>query len=307
MQDLFCTFLWDRYSGDMPKISGLVSPREKEIARRVQQVREHINWPQPAFASELDISRDRLASVEYARTPLRFADGYRLCMVFDINPEWLANGAGEMRSSLLTPNLPLPEGFPDKAMFSSIYDQYTSGKLGAAGKKPSGRGQQKESEEDLIPNFDATAHVVRGLTDLLSKERFHSALIRQEFALEITTYARELALRLRRDATKDKTRPVAGRRGSPAKNLELAGVPAKNAQLVLRLRDGIHRLDREIGKLDAAMKTINPMAVNSANLPRPAAFEVGRLEEAIEKIARQIEEAEAKVKALMARRTSAAD
>jgi hypothetical protein len=291
----------------MPKISGLVSPREKEVARRVQQVREHINWPQPAFASEMDISRDRLASVEYARTPLRFADGYRLCMVFDINPEWLANGAGEMRSSLLTPNLPLPEGFPAKAMFTRIYDLYTAGKLGEESKKPSRRGGAAELEEDLIPNFDATAHVVRGLTDLLSKERFYSPLIRQEFALEITTYARELALRLRRDATKDKTRPVAGRRGSPTKDHELAGMPAKNAKLVLRLRDGIHRLDREIGKLDTAMKTLNPMAINSSNLPRPAAFEVGRLEEAIEKIARQIEEAEAKMKALMAKRNSATD
>jgi transcriptional regulator with XRE-family HTH domain len=292
----------------MPKISGLVSAREKEIARRVQQVREHINWPQPAFASELDISRDRLASVEYARTPLRFADGYRLCMVFDINPAWLANGTGEMRSNLLTPNLPLPEGYPPKSMFSSIYDQYVSGKPAPPIKKNTRLARQMEMAQDLIPNFDATAHVVRGLSDLLSKERFSSPLVRQEFALEVTTYARELALRLRRDATKDKTRPVAGRRGGPpAKHLDLAGLPAKNAKLVLRLREGIHRLDREIAKLDAAMKTINPVAVNTSSLPRAAAFEVGLLEEAIDKIARQIEEAEAKMKALMAKRATAAD
>jgi hypothetical protein len=290
----------------MPKVSGLVSPREKEIARRVGQVREHINWPQPAFASELNISRDRLASVEYSRTPLRYADGYRLCMVFDINPEWLANGSGEMRATLLTPNLPLPEGFPTKSMFSRIYDHYAAGKLGAVVKKPTKRDPQIVAPGDLIPDFDATAHVVRGLTDLLTKEKFHSPLIRQEFALEVTTYARELALRLRRDATKDRTRPVAGRRGSPpAKQVDLAGVPSKNAKLVLQLRDGIHRLDKEIGKLETAMKTLNPLAVNSSDLPRPAAFEVELLEEAIEKIARQIEEAETKVKALLTKRNSA--
>jgi hypothetical protein len=292
----------------MPKVSGLVSPREKEIARRVGQVREHINWPQPAFAAELDISRDRLASVEYSRTPLRFADGYRMCMVFDINPEWLANGVGEMRSNLLTPNLPQPDGFPAKSMFSSIYDHYISGKPAPPIKKNSRLARQLEMAEDLIPNFDATAHVVRGLSDLLTKEKFHSPLVKQEFALEITTYARELALRLRRDATKDRTRPVAGRRGGPpANHLDLAGLPAKNAKLILRLRDGIHRLDREIGKLDAAMKTINPVALSSSNLPRPAAFEVGLLEEAIEKIARQIEEAEAKMKALMTKRITGSD
>jgi hypothetical protein len=290
----------------MPKISGLVTAREKEIARRVQQVREHINWPQPAFASEMSISRDRLASVEYARTPLRFADGYRLCMVFDISPGWLANGVGEMRSNLLTPNLPLPEGFPAKAMFSRIYDEYTAGKYTAASKKFSRKEREAQMEQDLVPNFDATAHVVRGLSDLLAKEKFSSPLMRQEFALEITTYARELALRLRHDATKDRTRSIAGRRGSPPKqHVELSGVPAKNAKLVLRLRDGIHKLDKEIGKIETAMKTLNPMALNASNLPRPAAFEVGLLEEAIEKIARQIEEAEAKMKALMAKRATA--
>jgi hypothetical protein len=291
----------------MPKKSGLVGPREMEIARRVQQVREHINWPQPAFASELDISRDRLASVEYARTPLRFGDGYRLCMVFDVNPEWLADGVGDMKSTLLAPNLPLPEGFPAKSMFSRIYDQFVAGKPGPSGKKPTGRGRQSQLEEDLIPNFDATAHVIRGLTDLLSKTAFRSPLERQEFALEITTYARELALRLHRDAARDRTRSVAGRRGPSAKQVEPGGVPAKNAKLIARLREGIRRLDRETSKLDGVMKTLNPVAVNPSGLPRPAAFEVARLEEAMEKIARQIEEAEGKISALMSRRAAAGD
>jgi transcriptional regulator with XRE-family HTH domain len=287
----------------MPKISGLVNAREKEVARRVQQVREHINWPQPAFATEMNISRDRLASVEYARTPLRFEDGYRLCMVFDISPGWLANGTGEMRSNLLTPNLPSPEGFPAKSMFTQVYDDYTSGKLGSVPKRFSRKEKEAQMEQDMVPNFDATAHVVRGLSDLLAKEKFASPLMRQEFALEITTYARELALRLRRDATRDRVRPVAGRRGSPPKSVEGSGT-SRNAKLILRLRDGIERLEKEIAKLDSAMKNLNPLAVNSANLPKPAAFEVEMLEEAIEKIARQIDEAEAKMKALMAKRNT---
>jgi hypothetical protein len=85
----------------------------------------------------------------------------------------------------------------------------------------------------------------------------------------------------------------------------LAGLPARNAKTVLRLRDGIRRLDQEIGRLDAAMRSLNPVALGPASLPRPAAFEVARLEEATEKIASQIEEAERKIKALIARRTAA--
>jgi transcriptional regulator with XRE-family HTH domain len=288
----------------MPKKSGLAGPREKEIGRRVQQARERINWPQPAFAAELDISRDRLASIEYGRTPLRYPVAYRLCSIFDINPQWLANGTGDMTSSLALPDLPMPEGQPPRALFSHIHDQYRAGRPGAKLKSASAR--KKKAEEDLIPNFDATAHVIRSLTDLLSREKFRSPVERQEFALELTTYARELALRLRRDATRERARPVSSRRdGSSPRHPDLAGLPARNARTVLRLRDGIRRLDQEIGRLDAAMRSLNPVAVGPASLPRPAAFEVARLEEATEKIACQIEEAERKIKALIARRTTA--
>jgi len=37
---------------------------------------------------------------------------------------------------------------------------------------------------------------------------------------------------------------------------------------MLRLRDGVHKLDRELGKLDGAMKTLNPLSVSASNLPR---------------------------------------
>jgi transcriptional regulator with XRE-family HTH domain len=306
LQYLFFTFLWDVYAAFMPKKSGLAGPREQEIGRRVQQARERINWPQPAFAAELDISRDRLASIEYGRTPLRYPVAYRLCSIFDINPQWLANGAGEMTSSLALPDLPMPESQPPRALFSHIYDQHRAARPGAKGKSAPAAARKKKAEEDLIPNFDAVSHVIRSLTDLLSREKFRSPVERQEFALEVTTYARELALRLRRDATRDRARPVSSRRDGPSpRHADLAGLPARNAKTVLRLRDGIRRLDQEIGRLDAAMRSLNPVALGPASLPRPAAFEVARLEEATEKIASQIEEAERKIKALIARRTAA--
>jgi transcriptional regulator with XRE-family HTH domain len=291
----------------MPKKSGLVTQREADIGRRVQRVREHINWPQPAFAAELDISRDRLASVEYARTPLRYPVGYRLCVVFDINPAWLADGVGDMKSTLVLPDLPMPEEFPAKSMFSRVYDQTTGAKNAKPIKEPSTRWRRKQQpDDDLIPNFDATAHVIRGLTDLLSKERFRSPLQRQEFALEITSYARDLALRLRRDTTRERAMAVSTRRGGlSSRPTDLAGIPARNAKSVLQLRAGIRRLDQEIGKVDAAMQALDPVAINPSRLPRPAALEVVQLEDAMDKIARQIDEAERKIKTLMSRRPSA--
>jgi transcriptional regulator with XRE-family HTH domain len=283
----------------MPHKSGLVDQREIDIGRRVQQTREYINWPQPAFAAELDISRDRLASVEYGRTPLRYPVGYRLCVIFSISPEWLANGVGNMKSDQVILDIPAPEGLPAKAMFSRIYDQAISGKSVVV-KKPSRR---PAPDEDLIPNFDATAYIVRGLTDLLSKEKFRTPLDRQEFALEITSYARDLALRLRRDKTRERALAVSTRQGgSSAKAADLAGVPARNVKMVAQLREGIQRLEGEINKLDAAMKSLNPVAIDPSRLPRPDAMEVVRLEGAIDKIAQHIEEAERKIKAMMTRR-----
>ena len=292
----------------MPKKSGLVTRQEADIARRVQRVRDHINWPQPAFAAELDISRDRLASIEYARTPLRYMIGYRLCVVFDINPGWLANGAGEMKSTLVLPDLPMPESFPARSLFSRIFEQTTAAKRGSPGKKPSPRGARKpQMDQGLKPNFDATAHVIRGLTDLLAKEKFRSPLQRQEFALEITGYARDLALRLRRETTRDRAVAITTRRGGwSARPADLAGVPARNTKIVLQLRAGIRRLDQQIGKLEAAMQDLNPVANNLSRLPRPAAMEVLQLEDAMEKIARQINEAERKIKTLMSRRAPTA-
>jgi hypothetical protein len=54
------------------------------------------------------------------------------------------------------------------------------------------------------------------------------------------------------------------------------------------------------------MQSLNPVAINPSRLPRPAALEVVQLEAAIEKIARQIDEAERKIKALMTPRPGTA-
>lgn len=65
---------------------------EIAICRRVRQVREDLKWSQPNFAKELGVSRVRLASYEYARAPIRYDFGSKLCRAFNINQRWLAFG-----------------------------------------------------------------------------------------------------------------------------------------------------------------------------------------------------------------------
>ena len=280
----------------MPKISGLVSPREKEIARRVQQVREHINWPQPAFASEMDISRDRLASVEYGRTPLRYPAGYRLCFIFDVNPGWLADGVGETKATAGALELPTPESQPRRALFSQVWDKV------AGQQRPSraaARGPRKKSPRgELIPQFDATGHVVSFLADLLAREKFRSPLERQEFALEITAYAHSLALRLRRATTQQLH--VAAPHGRTAE------APLRQDKMTQKLREGAQRLELEFGKLNRAIASLNPAAAHPAFAPRPVASEAARLQDALAKIGAQIEDAEARIRMLAPGKIAAA-
>jgi transcriptional regulator with XRE-family HTH domain len=275
--------------GPMPNKSGKVTARERDIGARARRFRESINWPQSALAPELDLSRDRLASVEYGRTPMRYTAGYRLCFIFDVNPYWLADGPGEMKAPAGALELPTPETQPRRALFSAIFDKVRAKK--ASSKAAAGRGRKKQPRRHLIPNFDATVHVVSFLADLLALEKFQSALERQEFALELTSYAHTLALRLRRASNKDM-------HVATTHSID-EGAPAKSDKLTQRLRGGAERLEREIDKLHGAIEALNPAAIDSPIISGPAAAEVARLQEAMNKIATQIQDAEGRIKLML--------
>lgn len=67
---------------------------EAVVCARVRKFREHLNLSQSQFASEIGLSRDRLAGIEYARTPLRYEVAKRMSQHFDLNQGWLAFGRG---------------------------------------------------------------------------------------------------------------------------------------------------------------------------------------------------------------------
>jgi transcriptional regulator with XRE-family HTH domain len=288
MQELFYTFLWEVYFRLMPKKSGLVTAREVEIGQRVKRFRDQINWPQPAFASELGISRDRLASIEYGRTPLRYNVGYRLCFIFDVNHRWLATGEGEIKAATAALELPRAEGQPNRALFSGVCDELYAEK---PARRSAGRDRKKPKEGELIPHFDPTAHVVGFLSDLFVKEKFKSPVERQEFALEITKYARELALRIRRERTKDRYLGVSEKSKSDGST--------RNVGAVSGLRESIRKLEQEAKKLSAAMEPANSDSITATSLPRSSESEVIRLQDAIDKISTQIGGTEASVKILL--------
>jgi transcriptional regulator with XRE-family HTH domain len=286
----------------MPKKSGLETPREIAIGERVKRFRDLINWPQPAFAAELGISRDKLASIEYGRTPLRYAIGYRLCFIFDVNHHWLTTGDGEIKAVTAALELPPPERVKNRAIWSKAWDGHHPG----GPRKSASAAATKSKKSALIPRFDPKAHVISSMNDFFAKEKFGSPLERQEFALEITSYARELALRMRRVRTGERYLAVSGgRRETDSGQGKSGAASTRNTGAVARLRASIRQLELHAKKLNTAMEKMNPAPVNLSSVPHSTEPEVRHLQEAIEKIAGQIDGAGARLKILLAKRGTA--
>ncbi len=66
---------------------------DDEIAVRLCRVREFLKLTQTQFASQLSITRERLATYEDGRTPLRCDVGIRVCRQYFVNEYWLAWGS----------------------------------------------------------------------------------------------------------------------------------------------------------------------------------------------------------------------
>jgi transcriptional regulator with XRE-family HTH domain len=64
-----------------------------EIAGRIRQARESLGFTQSQFADQVSITRERLATYEDFRAPLRCDVGLKLCRQFFISEYWLAFGS----------------------------------------------------------------------------------------------------------------------------------------------------------------------------------------------------------------------
>lgn len=70
---------------------------DRAIAKRVRRVRFANQITQAAFAKAINESIDRIASIEYERTPLTVGLADEICITFDVNLAWLASGKGNMK------------------------------------------------------------------------------------------------------------------------------------------------------------------------------------------------------------------
>jgi len=98
---------------------------ERGICSRVKELREAIKWQQPDFAAQIGITLDRLASIEYGRTPLRYDLAWTISVTFAVSLEWLAEGR-VAPDDYITLNFPAPKetGLSEKALLSEVSERF---------------------------------------------------------------------------------------------------------------------------------------------------------------------------------------
>lgn len=247
-----CTFFLNRPNWGMPKQSGKMNQREREICSRLKQFREHIKWPQAAFAYEIGTTKDQIASIEYGRTPLRYDVGYRACLIFDINPEWLATNKGPV-----TPNLmhnPTSGNLPKKILFSEVYDAFV-GKEGysSVGIKTKS-GAEKELRREPSPGVpsldDPTGYFVNKLLEILQREKFDGPIAREKYIFDVIRMAQSIAMDHRRRRIKGQVRCSAGADIFDGTQPDLSAMIPTDARKILALRKKIKDLEIKVMMLE---------------------------------------------------------
>jgi transcriptional regulator with XRE-family HTH domain len=132
---------------------GALPKREVEIAKRLKEIRLSSGLSQQAFADKLGIKRERLASYESQRVPVKFDTGFLACLETGFSLRWLATGQGLSKPTenvSVKVSLEVPRTFA----FSEGYDQFLEPEIGVrsldrAEKNDSGAEVAKRSKEVL--------------------------------------------------------------------------------------------------------------------------------------------------------------
>ena len=126
-----CFFIESAKRSAVPRdvqIKSFLPQREIEICQRVREVRLAEKWSQPIFAKELGITRERLASYEYAKAPIVYELGRLICNRLNVNQRWLAEGRPPMRHCIdVSPHAEAL--FPVRILFSEAYDKHLKGEI----------------------------------------------------------------------------------------------------------------------------------------------------------------------------------
>jgi transcriptional regulator with XRE-family HTH domain len=96
--------------------------RETEIGKRLRMFREHLKIARTAFALEIGIGSERLASYENGRTPLRYEVFSKITNRFHLSPFWLATGQTPPEMDGPLEDSEIGSDLRPRMLFSEAYD-----------------------------------------------------------------------------------------------------------------------------------------------------------------------------------------
>ena len=103
-----------------------MNQREREIGFRLKEFREGIKYSQASFAEIIGLTRDQLASVEYGRTPLKYAVAWKIRDAFGLSIDWLWGGS--MPPDVLSEDKELPHPESSKvvknALLTTVFNKH---------------------------------------------------------------------------------------------------------------------------------------------------------------------------------------
>lgn len=97
-----------------------MNERERGICSRFKELRERFGGSQWLFAALLHLTHNRLASLEYRRTPLRADTAIRLARLTGCNLFWLAEGDGQIFGGM--PSGADIQKIPPRSLFSEAWE-----------------------------------------------------------------------------------------------------------------------------------------------------------------------------------------
>jgi transcriptional regulator with XRE-family HTH domain len=159
----------------MPNPSGKVNQHEREICARFKLIRETLKQSERNFAKLLFVTRDQVAGIEYARSPLRFGVASSLARATGCNLYWLAEGSGPMFGAQPSPDLTAL--ISPRALFSTAWKTYLK-KAVTPRAKHFGENWESLSERHIIQgdtSLEYTVEDVNGLFKDLPDELHYGA------------------------------------------------------------------------------------------------------------------------------------
>lgn len=115
----------------MPKPSSRIDDRQRAICKRLHEVRLRERLSQPHFGNVAGLTRNMVAAIETACTPVSYRTGRAVCQAFNLCQRWLAEGAEPYRGNVrIVPEI--EAGISPRCLFSKAYEDWIGSRVESA-------------------------------------------------------------------------------------------------------------------------------------------------------------------------------